>query len=25
MMEKFPSLKIEPKNWHCTHCDDEEK
>ena len=23
MMEKFPSLKIEPEEWHCSHCDDE--
>ena len=23
IMEKFPSLKIEPKDWHCTTCDEE--
>ena len=23
LMEKFPSLKIEPEDWHCTHCADE--
>lgn len=23
MMEKFPLLKIEPEDWHCTHCADE--
>jgi hypothetical protein len=25
MIEKFPSLKIEPKEWHCTHCDDDKE
>ena len=24
LMEKFPSLKIEPKNWHCTTCENDE-
>ena len=24
LMEKFPSLKIEPKHWHCTTCKDDE-
>ena len=24
LMEKFPSTKIEPKDWHCTHCKDGE-
>ena len=23
LMEAFPSLKTEPKHWHCTPCDDE--
>ena len=24
IMEKFPSLKIEPKDWHCNTCEDDE-
>ena len=24
LMEKFPSLKIEPEDWHCTKCADDE-
>ena len=23
LMEAFPSLKTEPKHWHCKPCDDE--
>ena len=23
LMEAFPSLKTEPKHWHCTPCEDE--
>ena len=25
LIEKFPSPKIEPEDWHCTHCDDDKK
>ena len=25
LMEKFPSLKIEPEDWHCTKCADDER